>query len=99
MSRYFGAAPMLAISDRVTAALIQPICQSFIPGTKSVVWWSISVVTTICCSPQGNTAQSSRQFSRPTIPITTCNNSRSSTPAHLLTPFALVLLEYVLDKS
>src|SRR5512137_669370 len=36
-------------------------------------------------------------FSFPTIPITTFRSSRSSTLPHLFTPFALVLLEYVLD--
>src|SRR5512137_946289 len=97
MRRYFGAAPMLAISESVTAALIQPICQSLIPATKSVVRWSMSVVTTITWSPQATSAQSSRHFSFPTIPITTVKSSRSSTFAHLLTPFALVLFEYVLD--
>src|SRR5512137_93719 len=97
MRRNFGAAPILAISESVTAALIQPICQSLIPATKSVVRWSMSVVTTITWSPQGTSAQSSRHLSFPTIPITTVKSSRSSTLAHLLTPFAFVLFEYVLD--
>ena len=41
------SAPMLAMLLMVTAALIQPICQSVIPSTKSVVEWSMSVVATI----------------------------------------------------
>src|SRR5208337_3745815 len=79
------------------AALIHPACQLVMPGTKSVVRWSMSVVITISRSPQGTTAQSSAQLSFPTILITTCKSSRSSTFPHLLTAFALVLLEDVLD--
>ena len=104
MSMYFGAAPMLAMSLMVTAALIQPICQSVMPSTKSVVLWSISVVATITWSPHGSMAQSSRQFSSPMIAITVFKSSRSSMVSlpplsHFLTTFALVLLEHVLDPA
>ena len=41
-----GSAPMAAISLRLTATAIQPICQGFMISGKSVLSCSISVVAT-----------------------------------------------------
>src|SRR5512136_2553801 len=90
-----GAAPMEAMSERVTATAIHPHCQSVIPSRKSVFVWSMSVVATMIRSPRGRTAQSSLARS-PTMSRIDSSRSRSSTLPHLLLPLCPVLPEEVL---